>query len=164
VRRNTNAPSEPGEKFSYTFTGQESLGLFADDMLQVAGREVKGICAKGQYGNVAQAIKKNHPHGVNKHNFLVSAVKYCVAHPLNTAGGMQKFFSSGARPPTGATVFVFVGNVTCLFFLLVFAFFSGLEFFFLVRLQYARTFVRLQYARTKVQKEYFHQKNIFLQK
>jgi len=41
-------PSQIGEEFSYTFTSQESLGLSADDMLQVAGREVKGICAKGQ--------------------------------------------------------------------------------------------------------------------
>jgi len=81
-------------------------------MLQVAGIEVQGICAKGQYGNVAQAIKNNHPHGVNEHNFLVSAVQYCVAHPLITTGGMQKFFSLGARPPTG--VFAFVGKVMCL--------------------------------------------------
>jgi len=107
-------PSEPGEEFSYTFTGQESLGLSADDMLLIAGTEVKGICAKGQYGNVAKAIKNHHPHGVNEHNFHVSAVKYCVAHPLITAGGMQKFLSSGARPPTG--VFAFVGNVMCLRF------------------------------------------------
>jgi len=88
-------PSELGEEFSHTFTGQESLGLSTDDMLLIAGS--KGICAKGQYGNVPQAIKKNHPlsHGVNEHNCLVNAVKYCVAHPLITAGGMQKFFSSG---------------------------------------------------------------------
>jgi len=112
--RAERAPSQIGEEFSYTFTGQESLGLSVDDMLQVAGREVKGICAKGQYGNVAQAIKNNHRHGVNEHNFFVSAVKYCVAHPLITTGGMQNSFSSGARPPTG--VFAFVGNVMCLRF------------------------------------------------
>jgi len=83
-------PSDPGEEFSYTLTDQESL----DDMLQVAGREVKGICAKGLYGNVAQAIENNHPQGVNEHNFSVSAGKYCVAHPLTTAGGMQKCWPS----------------------------------------------------------------------
>ena len=81
-------PSQIGEEFSYTFTGQESLGVSADDMLQVAGTEVRGICVKGQYGNVAQAIKNNHPHGVNEHNLLVSAVKYCVPHPLIITGGM----------------------------------------------------------------------------
>jgi len=32
-------PSQIGEEFSNTFTGQESLGLSADDMLQVAGQE-----------------------------------------------------------------------------------------------------------------------------
>ena len=40
-------PSPPGEKFSYTFTGQETLGLSANKMLKVAGRPVKGMCEKG---------------------------------------------------------------------------------------------------------------------
>ena len=60
-------PSQPGEEFSHcdTFTGPETQGLSADDMLKVAGRVVKGMCAEGQHGNVAQAIKHNHPHGDN---------------------------------------------------------------------------------------------------
>ena len=70
-------------------------------MLKVAGRVVKGMCAEGQHSNVAQAIKHNCPHGDNKNNFLKSAAKYCMAHPLVAAAGMQTFFQSGARPPTG---------------------------------------------------------------
>ena len=101
-------PSLPGEEFSYTFTGQETLRLSANDMLKVAGRQVKGICAEGQHGNVAQAIKHNHPHGDNDHNFLKSADKYCLAHLLVAAAGMPTFCRSGARPPTG--VCAFVGN------------------------------------------------------
>jgi len=77
-------------------------------MLKVAGRQVKGICAEGQHGNVAQAIKHNHPHGDNDHNFLKSADKYCLAHLLVAAAGMPTFCRSGARPPTG--VCAFVGN------------------------------------------------------
>ena len=93
-------PSLPGEEFSYTFTGQETLRLSANDIIKVC------MCAEGQHGNVAQAIKHNHPHGDNAHNFLKSAAKYCLAHPLIATAGMQTFFKSAARPPTGVCAFV----------------------------------------------------------
>jgi len=82
-------------------TGQETLGISANDMVKVAGRVVKGMCAEGQHSNVAQAIKHNYPHGDNKNKFLKSAAKYCMARPLVAAAGMQTFFQSGARPSTG---------------------------------------------------------------
>ena len=47
-------PSEPDEECSYTWTGQESLGFSADDMLQVVGREVTshmhGLHASNDWG------------------------------------------------------------------------------------------------------------------
>jgi len=57
------------------FTGQETRGLSANDMLKTVGRQVKGMCAEGQHGNVAHAIKHNHPD--NDHNFLKSTDKHC---------------------------------------------------------------------------------------
>ena len=59
MRRNTKEPTEHPHcqtEFSYTFTDQETLGLSANDMLKVAGRQVKGMCAEGQHSNVAQAV------------------------------------------------------------------------------------------------------------
>ena len=38
-------PSQPGEEFSNTFTGQETLRLSANDMLKVAGRVIK-LCGE----------------------------------------------------------------------------------------------------------------------
>ena len=93
-------PSQSGEEFSYMFTGQETLGLSANDIIKVC------MCAEGQHGNVAQAIKHNHPHGDNAHNFFKSAAKYCLAHPLIATAGMQTFLKSAARPPTGVCAFV----------------------------------------------------------
>jgi len=75
-------------------------------MLKVAGRVVKGMCAEGQQGNIAQVINHNHPHSDNKNNFLKGKVKYCMAHPLVEAAGMQTFFQSGVRPSTGVCTFV----------------------------------------------------------
>jgi len=69
-QRADSPPSQPGEKFSYTFEGQVTLRVSINDMLKVANRVVKGMCAEGQHGNVAQAIKHNYPLGDNVHKQL----------------------------------------------------------------------------------------------
>ena len=100
-------PGDPGQEFVYIFTGEEQIGCNVEVMRTVKGREVKAMCEQGERGNLIAASVQHGPHVDNEHNFLKSAVKYCLDNPLHAVGGgLSKFWGWTAAPPRG-------GHHTC---------------------------------------------------
>lgn len=60
------------------------------------------MCEQGERGNLIAASVRHGPHGDNEHNFLKSAVKYCLDNPLHAVGGgLSKFWGRTGAPPRG---------------------------------------------------------------